>query len=145
MNALFLSARCVNIFFFSGKQLAFKIVQFLTINVVWWVFFFFIKKIEQSWSKQSNTSYFKIQLYYIYTCIFGTLGCTVFIQETFLFIQSHIYTPGLINAMHILHVKKSHSDCFQSLIKIHPNRLLCCLLLVSVRMQFKTLLSISLH
>ncbi len=55
--------------------------------------------------------------------------------------------------MHTLHVKKSHSDCSQSLIKIHPNRLLCCLLLlhhVFVRfvyyfMQSKTPRSISLH
>ncbi len=84
-----------------------------------------------------------------------TLGCTVFIQETFLFIHAHIYTcmhmhtpihlHALIIAMHTLHVKKSHSDCSQSLIKNHPNRLLCCSLLLHhvfvcfvYFMQFKT-------
>ncbi len=88
------------------------------------------------------------------------LGCTVFIQETFLFIHAHIYTcihpyiytHGLI-VMHTLHVKKSHSDWSQNLIKNHPNRLLCCLLLlhhvfdhfVYYCMQFKTLRYLSLH
>ncbi len=64
-----------------------------------------------------------------------------------------IYTHGLIIVMHTPHVKKSHSDCSQSLIKNHPNRLLCCLLLlhhvfvcfVYYFMQCTTLRSLSLH
>ncbi len=55
--------------------------------------------------------------------------------------------------MHTLHVKKSHSDCSQSLIKNHPNRVLCRLLLlhhVFVRfvyyfMQSKTQRSLFFH
>ncbi len=68
-------------------------------------------------------------------------------------IHPFIYTHGLVIAMHTLHVKKSHSDCSQSLIKNHPNRLLCCFLLfhhVFVRfvyyfMQSKTQGSLFLH
>ncbi len=78
-----------------------------------------------------------------------------------MFIHEHIYTCINMHtpihftlhtrthyyiAMHTLHVKKSHSDCSQSLIKNHPNRLLCCLLLlyhvfvhfVYYFMQFRT-------
>ncbi len=47
----------------------------------------------------------------MYTSIFGPLGCTFFIQETFLFIHTQmytcIYTHGLIIAMHTLHMKVS--------------------------------------
>ncbi len=98
---------------------------------------------------------------HIKTSVVGTLGCTVFIQEIFLFIHEQIYTcmnrhtpihftlhtrTHYYIAMHTLHVKKSHSDCSQSLIKNHPNRLLCCLLLlyhvfvhfVYYFMQFRT-------
>ncbi len=104
--------------------------------------------------------YFLLQnstILHIYTNIFGTLGCTVFIQDTFLFIHAHMYTcmhmhtPIDLHAR--THVKKSHSDCSQSLIKNHPNRLLCCLLLlhhvfvcfVYYFMQFKTPRYLSLH
>ncbi len=90
--------------FFFRTQLAFKKVQFLTINVVWWVckhhlnrqkktaihFLFFIYKIL-TWIFNYITYINK--LYYIYKQVFlGHLGCTVFIQETFLFIHAHIYT-----------------------------------------------------
>ncbi len=37
---------------------------------------------------------------HIYTSIFGTLGCTVFIQETFLFINAHIYTCMHMHTAH---------------------------------------------
>ncbi len=63
---------------------------------------------------------------YIYTSIFGTLGVTVFIQDTFLFMHPFIYTHTRTH--YIDAHEKSHSDCSQSLIKNHPNRLLCCLL-----------------
>ncbi len=68
-------------------------------------------------------------------------------------IHPYIYTHRLIIVMHTPHVKKSHSACSQSLIKNHPNRLLCCLLLlhnvfvsfVYYFMQSKTPRSLSLH
>ncbi len=154
---------------FFRTQLAFKKVQFLTINVVWWVckhnlnrqkktamhFLFFIYTIL-TWKFKYITYINK--LYYIYKQVFlGHLGCTVFIQDSFLFIHAHIYTcmhmhtPTHLHArmMHTLHVKKSHSASLEN----HPNRLLCGLLLlhhVFVRfvyyfMQSKTPRSLSLH
>ncbi len=104
--------------------------------------------------------HFKIQLYYIYKQVFlGHWVAQCSFRRLLLFIHAHIYTcihlhaRTIIIAMHKLHVKKSHSDCSQSLIKNHPNRLLCCLLLVHhvfVRfvfyfMLFKTPRPLSLH
>ncbi len=68
-------------------------------------------------------------------------------------IHPFIYTHGLIIVMHTPHVKNSHSDFSQSLIKNHPNRLLCGLLLlhhvfvcfVYYFMQCTSLRSLSLH
>ncbi len=57
----------------------------------------------------------------MYTCIHAHM---------YSYIHPCIYMHGLIIAMHTLHVKKPHSDCSESLIKNHPNRLLCCLLLL---------------
>ncbi len=90
----------------------------------------------------------QIQLYYIYKQVFlghwveqfsfRRLVCSY--THTFTHactcIHPYIYTHGLIITMHTLHVKKSHSDCSQSLIKYHPNRLLCCLLLHRVFVCF---------
>jgi len=94
--------------------------------------------------------FFKIKtLYYIQFEIYKYFWDTVFIQDTFLFMHRFIYTHKLIIVMHM---KKSHSDCSQSLIKNHPNRILWCLLLlhhVFIRfvyyfMHFKTPRSLSL-
>ncbi len=124
--------------------------------------FLFIKKEKNVY--RNNTTLLTSKLNYItyinkYFCDTGLHSFhsgDFFVHTcTHLHMHAHAYTYSftrrLIIAMHTLHVKKSHSDCSQSLIKNHPNRLLSCSLLlhhVFVRfvffMQFKTR-STSLH
>ncbi len=115
---------------FFRTQLAFKKVQFLTINVVWWVckhnlnrqkktamhFLFFIYTIL-TWKFKYITYINK--LYYIYKQVFlGHLGCTVFIQDSFLFIHAHIYTCMHMHTPIHLHARTHYSDAHTTCEKV---------------------------
>ncbi len=119
--------------------------------------FFIYKKRENH--DQNNTTLLTSKFYYIYKKVFlghWVAQCSfrrLFCSFTHTFTHAYIYTHGLIIAMHTVHVKKSHSDCSQCLIKNHPNWLLCCLLLIHhvfvsfvfYFMQFKTPRPLYLH